>query len=64
MLQSMSQNLPVNNFEWLKDTSQFNEDFIKTYKEESDKGYFLKSMFNILKNHMNFMMVYHFYQKE
>ena len=25
----MSQNLPVNNFEWIKDTSQFNEDFIK-----------------------------------
>ena len=26
---AMSQNLPVNNFEWIKDTSQFNEDFIK-----------------------------------
>ena len=26
----MSQKLPVNNFEWIKDTSQFNEDFIKT----------------------------------
>ena len=25
----MSQKLPVNNFEWIKDTSQFNEDFIK-----------------------------------
>ena len=37
----MSQPLPVNNFEWIKDTSQFNEDFIKTYNEESDKGYFI-----------------------
>ena len=27
---AMSQKLPVNNFEWIKDTSQFNEDFIKT----------------------------------
>ena len=27
----ISQNLPVNNFEWIKDTSQFNEDFIKSY---------------------------------
>ena len=27
----MSQKLPVNNFEWMKDTSQFNEDFIKNY---------------------------------
>ena len=29
----MSQKLPVNNFEWIKDTSQFNEDFIKTYND-------------------------------
>ena len=40
----MSQKLPVNNFvnnfEWIKDTSQFNEDFIKNYNEESNKGCF------------------------
>ena len=36
-----SQKLPVNNFEWIKDTSQFNKDFIKKYNEESDDGYFL-----------------------
>ena len=35
---AMSQKLPVNNFEWSKDTSQFNEDFIKSYNEESDEG--------------------------
>ena len=34
---AMSQKLPVNNFEWIKDTSQFNEDFIKNYNEESDE---------------------------
>ena len=39
---AMSQKLPVNNFEWIKDTSQFNEDFIKNYNEESDEGYFIK----------------------
>ena len=38
----MSQKLPVNNFEWIKDTFQFNEDFIKNYNLESDKEYFLK----------------------
>ena len=27
----MLQKLPVNNFEWIKDTSQCNEDFIKNY---------------------------------
>ena len=26
---AMSQKLSVNNFEWIKDTSKFNEDFIK-----------------------------------
>ena len=25
---AMSQKLPVNNFKWIKDSSQFNEDFI------------------------------------
>ena len=38
----MSQKRPVNNFEWIENTSQFDEDFIKNYKEESDKGYFLE----------------------
>ena len=38
----MSQKLPVNNFEWIEDTFQFNEDFTKSYNEESDKGYFLE----------------------
>ena len=34
--------LPGNTCEWIEDTSQFNEDFIKKYNEESDEGYFLK----------------------
>ena len=38
---AMSQKLPVNNFEWIKDTSQFNEDFIKNYNKETDEEYFL-----------------------
>ena len=39
---AMSQKLPVINFEWTKDTSQFNEDFIKNYNAKSNKGYFLE----------------------
>ena len=35
---AMSKKLPVNNFEWIEDTSQFNEDYIKNYNEESDEG--------------------------
>ena len=38
----MSKKLPVNNYEWIKDASQFHEDFIKNYNEESDEGYFFE----------------------
>ena len=38
----MSQKFPVNNFEWIKDTSQFNEELLKNYNEENDEGYFLE----------------------
>ena len=30
---AMLQMFPVNNFEWIKDASQFNEDFLKNYNE-------------------------------
>ena len=38
----MSQNRPENKFEWIKDNSKFNDDFIKNYKKESDEGYFFE----------------------
>ena len=57
---AMSQKLLVNNFEGIKDTSQFNKDFIKGYL----KDIFLKLMFNMLQNYMNFIMNYHFYLNE
>ena len=38
---AMSQKIPINKFEWIEDTSSFNEDFIKNYYEESAEGYFL-----------------------
>ena len=38
----MSQKLPVNNIKWVKDISKFDESFIKSFNEESDKGYFLE----------------------
>ena len=40
--QAKLQKLPVNNFQRIEGTSQFNESFIKNYNEESDKGYFLE----------------------
>ena len=38
----MSQKLTVNGFVSVENTSQFNEDFIKSYKKESDEGYFFE----------------------
>ena len=32
----MQQKLPVDSFEGIEDTSQFNEDFLNNYNEESD----------------------------
>ena len=40
---AMSQKLPVNGFMWYNEyLSDFNEDFIKNYNENSDIGYFLE----------------------
>ena len=38
----MSEPLPVDGSEWMKDLSKIDEDFIKNYDENSDKGYILE----------------------
>ena len=38
----MSQKFPVNGFKWVKETSQFSEDFIESYNEENDEVNFLE----------------------
>ena len=50
---AMSEKLPINGFKWVKNLSKLNENFIKSYDENSDKGYFLdveveypKTLFN------------------
>ena len=35
----MSQKLPVDGFKWKNNILKFNKDFIKSYDEDSDKGY-------------------------
>ena len=39
---AMSEPLPVDGFEWMKDLAKVDEDFIKIYDENSDKEYILK----------------------
>ena len=60
----MSQKLPVNEFEWIEDTSRFNEDFIKNYNEENDEGYFFEVDVQYLEKLHYLIMIYHFYLKE
>ena len=61
---AMSQKLPVNNFQWIEDTSQFNKGFMKNYNEESYEKYFLDVDVQYSKKYMDFIMIYHFYQKK
>ena len=37
----MSKNLPVNGFKWISN-NEINEEFIKNYKENDNKGYILE----------------------
>ena len=60
---AITQKLPVNGFEWVEELSQFNEDFIKDYDEESDEGHFLEVDVEYPKICIVFIMIYHFYSK-
>ena len=63
----MSQKLSVNNFEWIKDTSEFNEGFTKNYIEEGDKRYFVEVDVQHIKKlyefHNNLPLVANLYDK-
>ena len=39
---AISQKLPVNGFKWVNDVTEINEEFIKNYDEDNDKGYILE----------------------
>ena len=59
----MSQKLPVNCFKWVEDTSEINEEFIKNYDENNDKGYILEVDVKYPKK-MIYIVTYHSYLKE
>ena len=46
----MSQKLTVNDFKWVEDFSELNEDFIKNFNDESDGRYFLEADVHYLEN--------------
>ena len=47
---AMSEPLPADGVEWMKDLSKIDEDFIKNYDENSDKGYILEVNVEYSKN--------------
>ena len=47
---ALSEPLPVYGFEWMKDLSKTDDDFIKNYDENSDKGQILEVDVECLKN--------------
>ena len=53
---AMSQKLLVNGFKWVERSrlSRFNERFIKSYNENSDRGYFLEVDVEYPENLFNF----------
>ena len=55
--QAMSQNLTVDGFELVENTSQFSKDFMETKINIVMKEIFLKLMFRILKTYMDFIMI-------
>ena len=60
----MLQKLLLNNFKSIEETSQFNDNFIKNYKEESDEGYYLDVNVQYSEKNMKFIMTYNFSPKE
>ena len=60
----MSQKIRGNNFQLIKDTSQFNKDFMKDYNEESEEEYFLEVNVQYMEKLYELYMTYHFYLKE
>ena len=59
---AMSQKLSVNSFKLVKETSQFNKDFIKSYNEESDEEYFFQVHGQYLEESHDYMITSHDYQ--
>ena len=59
----MSTKLPVNGFKWI-DNNEINEDFLKNYNENDNKGYILEVDVKYPKRLHNYIVICHSYQKE
>ena len=60
---AISQKLSVNDFKWVEYLSESNEDFVKSYSDESDEGYFLEVDVQYPENLHNLHNGLHFFPK-
>ena len=60
----MSEKLLVCGFEWVEDISKFLKHFIKSYNEDSDKGYFFEIDIKYFEQVHKFQNDLPFYLKE
>ena len=61
---AMSQKLPINDFEWLEESSEFDESFIKNYDEISNKGYILEVDVKYPKGYLIFIGYFHLKERK
>ena len=74
---AMSKKLPVNGFKWIDNNETvepsslersakdvINEEFIKNYNENDNKGYIFEVDLNIQKDYTNYIVIYRSYQNE
>ena len=55
--------MSVNDFKWVEYLSESNEDFVKSYSDESDEGYFLEVDVQCPENLHNLHNGLHFFSK-
>ena len=61
---AMTEKLPVRGFKWVNDISKMDEDFVKDYNKNDNKGYILNVDIDYLVNYKIFIVIFHFYRKE
>ena len=56
----MSQKMPGHGFKGIKNVTNFDEDFMNNYDENSDKGYILEVDVEYPKDLLNLLMIFQF----
>ena len=51
-------------FKWVEETCQFNEDFVESYNEDSDIGYFIEADVHYCKELHELQIIYPFCLRE